>query len=1340
MSDVPRLIEHAFPLKQASLDSVHEKNVRHGHISTLHIWPARRPLAACRAALIATLLPDPGTPEKRKELCEKIGGKVVKKIERKKMPNGEVVEREKEVTEGGILHWGRETENKEILEWFRQEIKKAYGGRAPKVLDPFAGGGAIPLEAMRLGCEATAIDINPVAWFILKCTLEYPQKLAGKTWPLPAFILKNEAFMEAFYKAHPHLVGRTKWTKKQKEAFSSDLFLKDKTESERVPKADLAWHVRAWGKWVLDHARKELAKYYPVYAEFEPVDATSRRVILSGGTPLLPYEKQPIRLVPLKDDGTADVDALNKDFSKEYLAIKGNPRWVAKPTVAYLWARTVKCKNCRATIPLLKTRWLCKKEKKRVLLTVDATSRRVILNNETSPSRIKSSGETPLLQYFDPNEPIANLSGNLPHWRQEGVTYFVTFRLADSMPQEKLREWEEERGAWLKEHPEPHDEETRKEYYRLFPERFQNWLDAGYGECLLARPEIKEMVENALSHFEGKRYHLDEYVIMPNHVHVIVTPSEENNLSEILHSWKSYTAHEINKRLEHRGAVWQKESFDHIIRSPQQVERVRQYIRENPKSRRGVPPLDRVEAASGRFGEKRRDDASTLTRRDVASTIIFNIEKNVPTKGGNTAQRREQDKRVGGGTMSRSGAKCPCCDAIMTMEDIRFEGRLGRLGEMMTAVVVDGQNGKEYRLPVDYEIEIAIEAEKALPDLFTTIPFGLPEEPTPKGGSGASRAFSVDGYGFDQWKKLFTPRQLLALGTFVKWTREANAYEASSYDPIWIKAITSYLASAVSRTSDYMGVLCVWENGAEEVKHVFMRWALPITWDMAEANPLAPIERFYTGGLNSIFGAILRLHKCSWSETITPALLNVSALAQPISGIDVIVTDPPYYDAIPYSDLMDFFYVWLRRTLNGFSPEFDKLFKEPLSPKWNHDSNDGELIDDASRHGGDKAKSKAAYENGMFRAFEVCCRALNDNGRLVIVFANKQPDAWETLVSAMIRAGFIVDGSWPIMTEMRGGIRNLGRASLSSSVWLVCKKRQAEARPGWDNRVLEEMRRNIHEKLREFWDAGIRGPDFVWAATGPALEAYSKHPVVKKANDPGQVMTVSEFLTHVRRIVVDFVVGRVLSGSDVSSLQESGGDAASTMLDEPTAYYLLHRHDFGLDEAPAGACILYAISCGISDKELAATWDLITFTKGRSDVPSLEESDAHENYESDEDAASTLEEESGSQVKLKTWVQRKNRSLGYEAPGGKPIPLIDRIHCLMHLWKGGDAHKVDEYLDENGLRRQELFKRLLQSLIELSPHGSEERSLLESLSNYVQARGAVQESPLAKLPLEGKEP
>ena len=142
MADRPRLIEVAFPLKQASLDSVHEKNVRHGHISTLHIWPARRPLAAARAALIATLLPDPGTPEARRELVERIGGKVVQRSKGKGSTGDKASEENKETTEGGVLHWGRE--NNADMDWFRDEIRKAYGGRAPRVLDPFAGEGQFP--------------------------------------------------------------------------------------------------------------------------------------------------------------------------------------------------------------------------------------------------------------------------------------------------------------------------------------------------------------------------------------------------------------------------------------------------------------------------------------------------------------------------------------------------------------------------------------------------------------------------------------------------------------------------------------------------------------------------------------------------------------------------------------------------------------------------------------------------------------------------------------------------------------------------------------------------------------------------------------------------------------------------------------------------------------------------------------------------------------------------------------------------------------------------------------------------------------------------------------------
>src|SRR5690606_22226015 len=140
--------------------------------------------------------------------------------------------------------------------------------------------------------------------------------------------------------------------------------------------------------------------------------------------------------------------------------------------------------------------------------------------------------------------------------------------------------------------------------------------------------------------------------------------------------------------------------------------------------------------------------------------------------------------------------------------------------------------------------------------------------------------------------------------------------------------------------------------------------------------------------------------------------------------------------------------VWLRRTLYGLSPEFDAAFREALAPKWNHDSNDGALIDDGSRFKGDKEASKRNYEEGMVRAFKACHTELAQDGRLVIVFAHKHPDAWETLVGAIIKAGFVVDGSWPIQTEQASRMRAIDSAALSSSVWLVCKKRDTLAQIG----------------------------------------------------------------------------------------------------------------------------------------------------------------------------------------------------------------------------------------------------------------------------------------------------
>ena len=502
------------------------------------------------------------------------------------------------------------------------------------------------------------------------------------------------------------------------------------------------------------------------------------------------------------------------------------------------------------------------------------------------------------------------------------------------------------------------------------------------------------------------------------------------------------------------------------------------------------------------------------------------------------------------------------------------------------------------------------------------------------------------------------------------------------------------------RLADYSSAICSWHNSGEKLRNTFGRFALPIVWDYTEVNPFSDTSGNFLGALEWV-GRFIS-HRLEFSEVTGLPTVRSDSATNIAGEYDAIITDPPYYDAIPYSDLMDFFYVWLRRSTHGLSSEIDAAFSESLGPKWDHDAADGELIDDASRFDGDKARSKQNYEDGMARAFEQCHAALQPEGRLVVVFANKSPDAWETLVAALIRSGFVVNGSWPIQTEMGNRARAMSSAALSSSVWLVCKKRPP-ARPGWDTAVLDEMRDNVTHKLRTFWDAGIRGPDFVWAATGPALEAFSRYPTVKKADEAGVVMTVSEFLREVRRFVVDFVVGRVLT--DDGNVKEISG------LDDITTYYLLHRNDFGLEEAPVGACILYALSCNLSDRDLTGRYDLLTRAGGSTT-----------GNEEDEDDADGGQTGGGNKVRLKAWSQRKAKKLGYEGASGQPAPLIDKVHRLMHLWRGGDEARVNQYIDAGGLASDRLFGQLLQALIELASEGSEERATLESLSNHMEGR------------------
>ena len=229
-------------------------------------------------------------------------------------------------------------------------------------------------------------------------------------------------------------------------------------------------------------------------------------------------------------------------------------------------------------------------------------------------------------EYFNPRSEIdIRTSGNLPHWEQGAVWYFVTFRLADAIPAAVAEQLQRDRERWLKMHAANHlSGEDAEEYHRLFNERYETLLNAGSGSCLLRDLGNAEIVREALRHFAGDRYDLDEYVVMPNHVHVLVKPRNGHGLADILHSWKSFTATQINRRMKRTGPLWQHESYDHIVRNEMAMEAIRRYIRDNP--------ISKVGGASSSLGRE-QDAPATLGRQDVPAKV----------GGASSSLGREQD-------------------------------------------------------------------------------------------------------------------------------------------------------------------------------------------------------------------------------------------------------------------------------------------------------------------------------------------------------------------------------------------------------------------------------------------------------------------------------------------------------------------------------------------------------------------------------------------------------------------------------------------------------------------------------------------------------------------------
>lgn len=486
------------------------------------------------------------------------------------------------------------------------------------------------------------------------------------------------------------------------------------------------------------------------------------------------------------------------------------------------------------------------------------------------------------------------------------------------------------------------------------------------------------------------------------------------------------------------------------------------------------------------------------------------------------------------GTVARGSATCPVCGYTTPVRSVRsqFKKKQGGITDPRLLCVVtnhDDERGRFYRLPTDRDLEAVRKASAKLERLKQSWKGDMslvPDEPTPPGGgSGAGRAFSQRRYGMDKFDSFFTPRQALTLVELSRQLSECRRHLLKEMDEKYSTAVLDILACAIDRQAEHSTSLCRWNSTGEKMQATFGRQTFPLTWDFCETNPFGDS----VGSWEAIIPLSLIPFETGSVIRVIGQAERASAMNNPLPSdiANVFFTDPPYYDAIPYADLSDFFYVWLKRTVGHLHPD---LFSTTLVPK------EEECIVDEI-----KGMDTAYFESSMARAMAEGRRILLPDGIGVVVFANKTTEGWEALLQAMINAGWIITGSWPIDTEMGSRLRSMDSAALASSVHIVCRPRenpdgslQTEDIGEW-GAILSELPPRIQEWMLRLSSENVVGADAIFACLGPALEIYSRYARVEKVS--GEVVALGEYLEHVWAAVSKEALSTIFREADTEGFE-----------------------------------------------------------------------------------------------------------------------------------------------------------------------------------------------------------
>jgi adenine-specific DNA methylase len=726
-----------------------------------------------------------------------------------------------------------------------------------------------------------------------------------------------------------------------------------------------------------------------------------------------------------------------------------------------------------------------------------------------------------------------------------------------------------------------------------------------------------------------------------------------------------------------------------------------------------------------------RSVALQLVPRPRAKRVDFQII--VKQRGGWVDQDDPKTKIAApkfDGTVKGGSATCPCCGYTTQVARVREQLRARRGGaddaRLMCVVTTRiGQVGRSYRPPTPRDDEAARNAGRALKKLSQSKAGQMamvPDEPLPQKGT---LGFRVQNYGVLHWSDIYTPRQALTLATIAGLVKKGGQLAQKQGGADLGAVVQAILGLSLNRLIGRVNALCWWRPQAdqEKIEVAFSGQTVPMKWDFAEGCPLTS----GTAGWDDSYAPPVRA-----IEALAPMGLAGGTVAQisatehplPDDAAHVFLTDPPYYDAVPYAALSDFFYVWLKRTMpSGLAASFSPS----LTPK------DGEcIVDEVS------GKDRSYFERCMAKAMAEGRRVLAPEGIGVIVFAHKSTSGWESQLQAMVDAGWTVTGSWPIDTEMGTRLRARDSAALASSVHIVCRPREnpdgsvrTDEVGDWRD-VLAELPRRIHDWMPRLAVEGVVGADAIFACLGPALEIFSRYSRVEKAS--GEAVTLGEYLVQVWAAVAKEALTMIFTDADATGFEEDARLTAmwlwtlNTNAKGETLKAEVEDGSEGEDDEggkdlslqPSAFSLEFDAARKIAQGLGAHLEDLASLVAVEGEtarlLPVAER--ANHLFGKDEGKAAPIRRKRGPQMELFKPAQDTTQA---EATFGETkiekvgATVLDRVHQSMILFAAGRSEALKRFLVEDGAGNNTRFWTLAQALSALYPASTDEKRWVDGV-------------------------